>query len=100
MGLINEYGPRLVGKVFIFQGWNQPDGSIASATPKPVWCIGRIVKVSRLSFVTYKPLARSKNLKASPDSFNMDSPIDQESKLIKGSRRFEKYLELFNGTNR
>lgn len=90
MGLINKYKTRLVGKIFIYQGRCRYNST------ELAWCIGKIVEVSpRLRFVIYKPLMRSENLVAAPDSFKVNSPIDLESKLNEGSLRFEKYLKLF-----
>jgi len=87
MGLISRYGKDLIGKIFVYRSRSGCN-----------WCIGKVVRVE-IYGVVYKPLGRSKDLLALPDSFAATSPIDLDSKLVKGSRRFERYLELFNGTN-
>lgn len=88
MGLIKKHGKDLAGKVFIFQS----DFG---------WCIGKILRLQYHKYsepwVTYKPLGQSKSLAVFMDVFESGTPMDLKSKLIAGSHRFEKYLELFSG---
>jgi len=104
MGLINRYKEDLVGKTFFYYSCREFD-------PQPVWFIGKIIEIHPallahlVTFAIYMPLAQSANWwdmdvpDRYPDSFDKDSNMDKESRLITSSFQFEEYLRLFDGTD-
>lgn len=87
MGLISKYRTRLlIGRIFVYRHGHN-------------WCIGKIVEASTSNEIVYKPLGRSEDLVADPNSFAVTSYMDDMSELIESSSHFEKYLELFDGVD-
>lgn len=90
VGLISKYGKDLVGRIFIYRN--------------DLWSIGKVTKIEWIgrdgTWANYRSLVRSGGwLMGDPGTFAQESAMDRESKLIKSSSQFLKYLELFGGTN-
>lgn len=92
MGLINKHGKDLAGKVFIWYGTTY-------------YIIGEIIRVyvSCLTMygvdfcILFNSICPEECLFVS--FFRVKSLMDDESVLIEDSRKFRKYLELFDGIN-
>jgi len=91
MGLINRYGQDLVGKHFLWYPYPNH------------WLVGEVYKLlkergSCLAEAWFRIMYTS-YLIPMISTFQDGSAIDKSSVLIKNSVSFQKYLELFNGTN-
>ena len=101
MGLIDEYGQDLVGKVFLWRA----DFDIL--LPGDVWFIGKItghisedrIRGNSVHWVFYEILL-STHVRGRIGRFYLDSILDKDSVLIDNSIPLEEYLELFSGIKR
>jgi len=101
VGLINEFGNGLLGKVLL---WCP---GIKRQNPGDVWLIGRVTGYRSTSgsglcqiHGTYKifyKILLSNNVPPHGEAFSYGDILDIESILIDSSSEFEQYLELFDG---
>ncbi len=92
MGLIGKYGKHLVGKAFIWCGSYY------------TYTIGKIIRINKTGcmldvdyHVLFKPACAA--AVGGTSFFQNKSPMDKGSVLIENFPEFQKYLELFDGTN-